>query len=383
MKDPLRELRKELADDAAGVQAFADRLLAEGILNKAERGKVDKLLEKPAVLEELEIEMERCHLAAVLNGLELIEGEACPEKYDELLLQVPRRERQKRLTESKQSLDDSFCRSSYDLGLIREIEKLFPIDADNYKEAFEVIFATWPIARIFDALYLCDIHLAPELNYPCYRELLTRIWEEANVYIGAYLYSRIDGDFDYRKSLDLDVGKLTIDEIRKRIPPSISKTIRSVLEASKAGRASAEDASHYARLAAASTKRKFDEMSNNGQKGNKASKETRDEVRKEKAEETGRDKILAEARVKRDEYRKWREDHNAPHDQDHSDNAAFRHVADKHKGDDGKPVMSAGTIKRALNRAANNPRGNHNQGGPRNLKPDKDGNSKHGHYVRK
>lgn len=383
MKDPLRELRKELADDAAGVQAFADRLLAEGILNKAERGKVDKLLEKPAALEELEIEMERCHLAAVLEGLELIEGEACPEKYDELLLQVPRRERQKRLTESKQSLDDSFCRSSYDLDLVREVEKLIRIDADNDKEAFEGVFATWPIERIFDALNLRDILLAPELSYPRYAETLTRIWEEANVYIGAYLYSRIDGDFDYRKSLDLDVGKLTISEIKERIPPSVSKRMDLLLAEMRATRDTAEGAEYRSSLAAAKTIEELKAKSNNGKKGNKESKTMRAKRRKEKADEIGRDKILAAARKKRDEYRKWRDDHNKPHDKEHSDNAAFRFVAHQHLDKNGEPVMSADAIDKALYRAANNPRGNHNQGGPRNLKPGKDGKSKYGHYVRK
>ncbi len=382
MKDPLRELRKELADDAAGVQAFADRLLAEGILNKAERGKVEKLLEKPASLEELEVEMERAHLAAVMEGLESIAGEACPEKYDELLLQIPQRERQKQLIKSKQCLDDSFCRFREEQDLIREVKKLFPLDASDNEEAGQEIRTKWPIERIFEAFALCVEYRAPELDFPCYLEPINWILQEAHAYIGAYLYSRIDGDFDYFRSVDMDVGKLTISEIKERIPPSVSKCMDLLLAELRATRDAAEGAEYHSSLAAAKTIKELNARSENGKKGNKVSKATRAKVSQEKAEESGRDKILSDIR---NALRK---------DTEHSRNYVIRNVLLKHREELGLPADGAPDFKRrldsavetygkALYRAAKNPRGNHNQGGPRNLKPDKDGNSKHGHYVRK
>ena len=49
--------------------------------------------------------------------------------------------------------------------------------------------------------------------------------------------------------------------------------------------------------------------------------------------------------------------HKPPRDEAHSDNAAFLLVANRHKGANGKPIMTPGAIKKALQRAKGEKRG--------------------------
>ena len=85
-----------------------------------------------------------------------------------------------------------------------------------------------------------------------------------------------------------------------------------------------------------------------------------------RGEDTKRKAILDEAKkLLKDWDGRYPDRHKPPRDEQHSDNAAFRIVANKHKGADGKPIMSADTIGRALRRekAKNERRGKYDRTG--------------------
>ena len=113
----------------------------------------------------------------------------------------------------------------------------------------------------------------------------------------------------------------------------------------------------YAKAAAARNLKELNGKSAGGRKGAAIAKA-------ERGEDTKRKAILDEAKtLLKDWDRRYPNRHKPPRDEQHSDNAAFRIVANKHKGADGKPIMSAATIGRALRRMKGENRGKHNRTG--------------------
>lgn len=118
-----------------------------------------------------------------------------------------------------------------------------------------------------------------------------------------------------------------------------------------------ERAADNAEIAAARNLKELNGKSAGGRKGAAIAKA-------ERGEDTKRKTILDEAKtLLKDWDRRYPNRHKPPRDEQHSDNAAFRIVANKHKGADGKLIMSAATIGRALRRMKDENRGKHNRTG--------------------
>lgn len=104
------------------------------------------------------------------------------------------------------------------------------------------------------------------------------------------------------------------------------------------------DIGHNAKIAAARTMKELNAKSKGGKKGAAVAKAERGEDKERKA-------ILDEAKNMLGEWdERYPDRHKQPRDEQHSDAAAFRIVANRHRGADGKPIMSADTIGRTLRR---------------------------------
>lgn len=114
-----------------------------------------------------------------------------------------------------------------------------------------------------------------------------------------------------------------------------------------------------AAIAAARTLKELNAKSKGGKKGAAVAKAERGEDKERKA-------MLDDAKRLLEEWdRCYPDRHKPPRDEQHSDTAAFRIVANRHKGADGKPIMSAATIGRTLRRekAKGEKRGKYNRTG--------------------
>lgn len=118
-------------------------------------------------------------------------------------------------------------------------------------------------------------------------------------------------------------------------------------------RKAAQTAADNAAIAAARKVKELKGKSAGGRKGAAIAKTERGKDKERKAILDEAKKLLKEWDVR------YPDRHKPPRDAQHSDNAAFRIVANKHKGADGKPVMSAAIIGRTLRRekAKNEKRG--------------------------
>ena len=104
------------------------------------------------------------------------------------------------------------------------------------------------------------------------------------------------------------------------------------------------DIGHNAEIAAARNLKELNAKSEGGKKGAAVAKAGRGDDKERKA-------ILDEAKKLLNEWdKRYPDRHKPPRDVQHSDNAAFRTVANRHTGANGKPIMSADTIGRTLRR---------------------------------
>ena len=119
------------------------------------------------------------------------------------------------------------------------------------------------------------------------------------------------------------------------------------------------DLGHNAEIAAARNLKELNAKSKGGKKGAAIAKAERGEDKERKA-------ILNEAKNMLDEWdKRYPDRHKSPRDEQHSNAAAFRKVANRHRGADGKPIMTAATIGRTLRREKDKgeKRGKHNRTG--------------------
>lgn len=110
-------------------------------------------------------------------------------------------------------------------------------------------------------------------------------------------------------------------------------------------------------IAAARNKKELDAKSKGGKKGAKIANAERGEDKKRNAILTAAKKLLQEW----DE--RYPNRHKPPKDLSHSDAAAFRIIANKHKDTNGVPIMSVETIGRTLRRKKNEKRGQYKRTG--------------------
>ena len=110
--------------------------------------------------------------------------------------------------------------------------------------------------------------------------------------------------------------------------------------------------------AAIAAARRFKELSGRSKGGKKTARSRKEE----RGEDEARKAILDEAQ---EEIKKRNELYPNEKDrpQDKSDTAIYRHVSERHKGNNEKPIMSAGAIKKALQRRKDETRGKYNRVG--------------------
>ena len=115
------------------------------------------------------------------------------------------------------------------------------------------------------------------------------------------------------------------------------------------------------KVAAARSLKELSDKSMGGRKGAAVAKSERGEDKKRKAILDDAKKLLSEWDAR------YPDRHKPPRDEQHSNAAAFRMVANRHKGADGKPIMSADTIGRTLRRekAKDERRGKYDRTGQR------------------
>ena len=132
---------------------------------------------------------------------------------------------------------------------------------------------------------------------------------------------------------------------------------RETLDLLKDTNRNSERAADKAEIAAARNLKELNAKSKGGKKGAAIAKAERGEDKERKA-------ILNEAKNMLDEWdKRYPDRHKSPRDEKHSNAAAFRIVANRHRGADGKPIMTADTIGRALRRMKDEKRGKHNRTG--------------------
>lgn len=176
--------------------------------------------------------------------------------------------------------------------------------------------------------------------------LHTEVW----AYMGAMLFVHKDPkqhnvnllcDADY---LD-DLMDNTLIALIKKLPPKYSNEIMEFLKR----------IDHNTQIAAASKLKDLQAKSKGGKK-------TATIKKAERGGDNERKAILDNAKSELAERdKKYPDPESRP--QEKSNNAIYQNVANKHLGADGKPIMSAGAIKKALDRGKHETRGKYNKAG--------------------
>ena len=158
-----------------------------------------------------------------------------------------------------------------------------------------------------------------------------------------------------RRNLKGDIARL--EEIISGTAATKQPPVEAVLVGEQAEELA--DIGHNAEIAAARTMKELNAKRKGGKKGAAVAKAERGEDKERKA-------ILDDAKNMLGEWdERYPDRHKPPRDEQHSDAAAFRIVANRHRGADGEPIMSADTIGRTLRRekATGEKRGKYNRTG--------------------
>ena len=136
------------------------------------------------------------------------------------------------------------------------------------------------------------------------------------------------------------------------ITVSLPQQERELIQQSADNSAAAKDA---AECAAARTLKELKEKSKGGRKGAMATKASR-------GKDTVRENILKEVKEKLSDWdKRYPNRHKSHRDIEHSDAAAFNIVANRHKDENGKPIMSVDAIKKAMQRRKKEKRGKYDR----------------------
>lgn len=167
----------------------------------------------------------------------------------------------------------------------------------------------------------------------------------------------LKGDIDRLRELVALAERGPLCEAAKPTPVVLVGRQAEMLSAADANSAKA---AAYAETTAARRLKDLQGMSAGGRKGVKALKE-----QLESSRDAARKAVLDDAKRTLKDWDKRYPDRHKAKDRAHSNEAAYRLVADRHRGANGKPIMSSTAIMRALYRGNAESRGKYDRTGKR------------------
>ena len=177
--------------------------------------------------------------------------------------------------------------------------------------------------------------------------LFDSLHAEVWAYMGAMLFVNKDAkqhNMNLLQNAD-DLMDNTLIALIKKLPPKYSNEIMEFLKR----------IDHNTQIAAASKLKDLQAKSKGGKK-------TATIKKAERGGDNERKAILDNAKSELAERdKKYPDPESRP--QEKSNNAIYQNVANKHLGAEGKPIMSAGAIKKALDRGKHETRGKYNKAG--------------------